>query len=218
MKRISLLLLLASLALPTLAVAQPRYANQGNRPGGYYTNNPQTTPDGFWDRGGRLVWGVSLGLGGMSSNDGPIECPSCDYNPIAVEVDAHIGGMLSPRLALMAELQGNVQTVEEQGGGEGTQSLAQGALMFAAQYWLVPKVWIKGGIGFSHLSFNYSDYYGDFEEPVDDGGVFMIGAGVELLSSRDFALDLQGRYIRGSYDGIDNQISSGTIGLGVNWY
>ncbi len=215
MKRV-LLLVLASLAISSVASAQP--GAYGPRRGGGYYSNPHVTPDGFWDRGGRLVWGLSLGLGGMSSKSGPIECPACDYNPIAVEVDAHIGGMISPRLALMAELQGNVQTVDEQGGGEGTQSLAQGALMFAAQYWVVPKVWIKGGLGFAHLSFNYSDYYGEFDEPIDDGAAFMVGAGIELLSSRDFALDLQGRYIRGSYDGIDDNISSGTIGIGVNWY
>jgi hypothetical protein len=218
MKRV-LLLVLASLSVSAVASAQPgNYNGGGRRGGGYYSQAPQLAPGGFWDRGGRLVWGLSLGLGGMSSKDGPIDCPTCDYNPIAVEVDLHLGGMLSPRLALMAELQGNVQTVDEQGGGEGTQSLAQGALMFAAQYWVVPKVWIKGGIGFAHLSYNYSDYYGEFDESIDDGAAFMVGAGVELLSSRDFALDLQGRYIRGTYDGIDDSISSGTIGIGVNWY
>jgi hypothetical protein len=222
MKRV-LLLVLASLALPALAAvasAQPGNYNGGRRGGGggYYTQAPQLAPGGFWDRGGRLVWGLSIGLGGMSSKDGPIDCPRCDYNPLAVEIDLHIGGMLSPRLALMAELQGNVQPVDEQGGGEGTKSLAQGALMFAAQYWVVPKVWIKGGIGFAQLSYNYSDSSGEFDDPIDDGAALMVGAGIELLSSRDFALDLQGRYIRGTYDGIDDSISSGTIGIGVNWY
>lgn len=213
MKRV-LLLVLASLALPAVAAAQPGY---GGQPGGYYSR-PATKPGGFWDREGRLMWGVSVGLGGMSSKDGPIDCPTCDYNPIAFEIDGHVGGMLSARLALMAELQANVQTVEEQNYGEGTITLAQGALMFAAQYWIVPKVWIKGGIGFSHLEFNYDDYYQTVSDPIDDGGVFMVGAGIELLSGREFALDLQGRYIRGNYDGIDDQISSGTIGIGVNWY
>ncbi len=217
MKRV-LLLVLASLALPAAAAAQPGYGGGPPPPGGYYSQPAATKPGGFWDREGRLMWGVSIGLGGMSGSDGPIDCATCDYNPVAVEVDGHVGGMLSARLALMAEVQANVQTVDEQDYGEGTVTLAQGALMFAAQYWVVPKVWIKGGIGFSHLEFNYDDAYQSQSEPIDDGGVFMVGAGIELLSGREFALDLQGRYIRGSYDGIKDQISSGTIGLGVNWY
>ena len=34
-------------------------------------------------------------------------CNNCDYNPIAVEVDSHIGGISSPRFALMGEVQVN---------------------------------------------------------------------------------------------------------------
>ncbi len=212
---IKLAVVFAVAAVPAIAAAQPGAQPGG---GGYYNQPSAVTPGGFWDREGRLTWGLSLGIGGMSSDSGPIDCANCDYNPLAVEIDVHVGGMLSSRFALMGELQGNVQTLEEQGGGEGTLSLAQFALMVAAQYWVVPKVWVKGGIGVAHLSFNYDDYYGSAEEPIDDGGVFMVGAGVELLSGRDFALDLQGRYIVGSYDGIDDRISSGTIGIGVNWY
>jgi hypothetical protein len=210
-------LVLASLTLSAVAVAQPRYAGPAGRPG-YYGQPSQTVPGGFWDRGGGLVWGVSLGVGGMSSEDGPIECPSCTYSPLAWSVELHLGGMLSPQLALLGEFQGNVQTVEEVGGGEGTKSLAQVAAMVAAQYWITPQLWVKGGLGVSHLEFNYDDYYQTIEEPIDDGGVVLLGIGYEILSGRDFAVDLQGRYIVGSYDGIDDKISSGTVGLGVNWY
>ncbi len=234
------LLVFAIVSLPALAAAQPGYGSPqpyppppqpyaqpygqpyaqpqpGYRPG-YYSAPPATLPGGFWDRGGGLVWGISLGLGGMSSKDGPIECQSCSYSPVAVEVDAHLGGMLSPRLALLFEMQGNVQTVEEVGGGEGSKTLAQFALLAAAQYWVTPRFWLKGGLGFGTLSYNYNDSFGTQEEPIDDGGAFLVGAGYEILSGRDFAVDLQGRYVVGSYDGINDQISSGTIGIGVNWY
>ena len=46
----------------------------------------------------------------------------------------------------------------------------------------------------------------------------MGGIGYELYSTREFAVDLQGRLIEGSYKGIDDQITSGTIGVGFNWY
>ena len=231
------LVVLAILSLPALATAQPGYGGspqpygpqpqpyqpygqpqpQPYRPG-YYSQPPATTQGGFWDRGGGLVWGIGLGLGGMSSKDGPIECSNCTYNPLSIEFDAHVGGMLSPRLALMFEMQANAQPVEEVGGGEGDKSLAQFAFMAAAQYWITPRLWAKGGLGFGTLSWNYNDSLGTQEEPIDDGSAFLLSAGYEILAGRDFAIDVQGRYVVGSYDGIQDQISSGTIGLGVNWY
>jgi hypothetical protein len=217
-------LVLASLLLPAIAVAQPGYGggpppgyNPGNNPGGYYSQ-PPTAPGGFWDRSGGLVWGLSLGVGAMSSKDGPVRCNSCSYNPLAWEVEFHVGGMLSTRLALLGEVQGNVQTVDVVAGGQGTQSLAQLGAMVAAQYWITPQLWIKGGLGLAHLSYNYDDAYGTQEQPIADGGAALLGAGYEIVSGRQFSVDLQGRYIVGSYDGVQDKVSSATVGLGVNWY
>jgi hypothetical protein len=50
------------------------------------------------------------------------------------------------------------------------------------------------------------------------GIAFMGAIGVELLSARNFALELQGRFIEGEYNSGDDHITSGTIGLGLNWY
>jgi hypothetical protein len=219
-----LALVFASLLLPAVAIAQPGYGapppgyNPGYRPGGYYSQQPQTAPGGFWDRGGGLVWGVSLGVGQMSSKDGPVECLNCSYSPFAWEVEFHVGGMLSPRLALLGEFQGNVQTVEEVAGGEGNKTLAQFGAMLAAQYWLSPKLWLKGGLGVAHLAYNYNDAYGTQDQPIDDGGIFLVSAGYEVLSGREFAVDLQGRWVVGSYDGINDKVSSATVGFGINWY
>ena len=46
----------------------------------------------------------------------------------------------------------------------------------------------------------------------------MGAAGFELMSARYFAVDLQGRIIEGTYNSLDDHITSGTIGLGLNWY
>ena len=162
----------------------------------------------------RLAYGFSIGLGGMhDAGSNVTTCGNCDYNPAAVEFDGHIGGFLSPRFALMAEGQVNAQTVALDAYGEDTV-LSQSALMIAGQYWLHPQFWIKGGIGFAHL-------YADNPYEVWDfgtGGALMVGAGVELMSARNFAVDLQGRIIRGSYDGFDDSVTSGTVGVGINWY
>jgi hypothetical protein len=207
----------ALLVFPALASAQGYY---GPPPGGggYYAQ-PATLPGGMWDRTGRLALGFSIGLGGMHSNAyGDIGCPTCNYNPAAVEVDFHIGGMLSPRFALLFEGQGNLQTVDDNGQG-GTVTLSQSTAMIAGQFWLTPRLWLKGGIGAAHLSYDFNDPYGTAgSQPISNGAAVMAGAGYELFSTREFAVDLQARIIEGSYKDLGDQITSGTIGLGFNWY
>jgi hypothetical protein len=204
-------------AIPAVASAQPGYGPPPRYQPAYQP--PAPLEGGFHDRAGRLTLGLSLGLGGMSSADGSIDCASCDYNPITVGVAGHIGGMINHRLALMLELQANGQVIDENIYGD-TATLVQGAAMGAAQYWITPQLWIKGGIGFAHLSVSYDGYYGeDFgSEDVADGIAVLGAAGYELLSARTFSVDLQGRLFVGSYDELDDQITSGTIGVGINWF
>jgi Outer membrane protein beta-barrel domain len=192
MKRFAIASFAAVLLVPAIAAAQPGYAPPG---------------------------GFSIGLGAMSTNGESVPCNGCDYNPAAFEVDFHIGGFLSPRFALMLEVQGNGQTVESVNGGEGTVTLVQGTAMAAAQYWLTPKLWIKGGIGAAHLSKDYNDAYGTQTQPLDNGAAVMGAIGYEVYSTREFSVDLQGRLIEGSYkNGVENRITSGSVGLGFNWY
>jgi hypothetical protein len=42
--------------------------------------------------------------------------------------------------------------------------------------------------------------------------------GFEVFSGRFFAFDIQGRLIDGSYSGVSDHITAGTIGIGFNWY
>ena len=185
---------------------------QGYYGGGY---GPPPLPGGFHNRMGRLAWGFSVGIGGMHDNgSGITACDNCDYNPVAFEGDFHLGGFITPRLALLGEFQVNAQTVHSD-AIDGDTILNQGAIMLAAQYWLTPQLWVKGGLGFADLQ--ASDSVGDNWD--FGGGVAIMGAvGFELLSSRRFALDLQGRIIEGEYNSSEDHITSGTVGLGFNWY
>lgn len=198
------------------ASAQPNggYYAPAPRGSGYYSQPQNSAPGGFLDRTGRMTAGLSLGFGGMSVGDQTVMCNNCTTNPAAFAVSGHIGGVLSPQFALMLELQVNAQTVEEQTND--TIFLTQSAAMIAAQYWISPRLWLKGGIGFAKLSNTSSNT--DAELVIDNGGAALLGAGYELLSNRNFAIDLQGRFIVGSYDGINAKTSSGTVGVGVNWY
>jgi hypothetical protein len=204
MKPIKSLLVLAILCAPALASAQ-RYNN------GYQGS---TVPGGFHNRAGRLMFGFSLGLGGMSDNGSAITtCDNCDFKPLAGEADVHLGGMLSPRFGLMFEGQVNLQTIHSS-FFNGDTTLTQSAAMFAGQYWLIPQLWIKGGIGFANLQVD--DTF--FTESLGSGLAVMGAVGIELLSARRFALNLQGRIIEGTYNSGNDHVTSGTIGLGFDWF
>lgn len=218
MKRIHLVAFAAVLAAPAVAAAQPGHGRPTSPPPpqqGYYSQAPGI-PGGFHDRAGRMALGFSFGLGGMTANDESIGCAGCDYDPIAVEFDFHIGGMLSPRLALLFEVQANVQTVAE--NAYYVETLGSGAGMIAAQYWLTPQLWLKGGLGFASLSVSRDDGYVTESSDSVEGGAAMGAVGYELLSARTFSIDLQGRLITASYDDIDANITSGTVGVGFNWF
>jgi hypothetical protein len=207
MKPIKFLVVLAFVLAPGLVSAQGYYGP------GY---GPPPVPGGFHNRAGRLAWGFSIGLGGMHDNgSGITQCTNCNYSPLAVEFDGHIGGMLSPRLALLFEFQGNGQTVSTDVGGNSDTVLTQSTAMVAGQFWVTPQLWLKGGIGFAHL--DAKDSFGNAWD-FGGGGAVMAGAGYELMSARFFAVDLQARIIEGTYNGGDDHITSGTIGLGLNWY
>jgi hypothetical protein len=205
MKPIKSLILLALVLAPALAEAQ-----------GYYGPGPGPYPGGFHRRMGRLAFGFSIGVGGMSDSGGSIGCTNCDYKPLALEVDGHLGGFLTPRLALLFEAQLNAQQLTAQNATNDQTQLEQTALMVALQYWLMPQLWIKGGVGFADLHVN-DDTVGTVSG-VDTGIAIMGAIGFELFSGRFFALDVQGRLIDGSYSGISDHVTSGTIGLGFNWY
>jgi hypothetical protein len=197
-------LVFALVLIPTVASAQ-----------GYYGPPQSPYPGGFHRRMNRLAWGFSVGLGGMHDSGGLTTCDNCDYNPIAFEVDAHLGGFITPRLALLFEAQVNGTTVsQDTGNGNGDTVLTQTALMGALQFWLTPQLWIKGGIGYTDLQANDNYSGGTY-----GSGVAFLGAvGFELLSTRRFALDLQGRIIEGSYSSFGDNVQSATVGLGFNWY
>jgi hypothetical protein len=220
MKPTKLLLVLAAMLLvPSVASAQ-RY----RRGGGYYGGGPAPAsqlPGGFHNRQGRLIFGASIGLGGMSDRGGDINCSGCDYSTISGEADGHIGGFLGPRFALMAELQVNAQTLSSNRFTGETSTLVQSALMVAGQYWVTPQLWLKGGIGFANIQVDTS-YYGDgitdATTAPENGGAIMGAIGYEVLSAPYFSIDLMGRVINASYKGIDNNVTGATIGIGINWF
>src|SRR3954465_9224865 len=106
MKPIKSLLVLAILVFAP-AVASAQYYGGGG--GGYYQQQQSRIPGGFHDRTGRLAWGFGIGLGGMHDDGSSItNCDNCSNGPV-LELDGHIGGMVSPRFALLFEGQLNAR-------------------------------------------------------------------------------------------------------------
>ncbi|HEY4244005.1 MAG TPA: hypothetical protein VGM88_29535 [Kofleriaceae bacterium] len=166
---------------------------------------------GFLHRPGRIVFGFSGGLGFMHAGGDDITCDNC--NSVGGEVEGHVGGMLTRQFALMFETQWNFKTIHAD-GYNGDTVAAQSTAMIAGQFWLLPQLWIKGGFGLAHLSI--SDDYASSD--LDNGWAVMGAVGYEVFAARYFAIDLQGRLITGIYRGNDDNITAGTIGVGVNWY
>lgn len=210
MKPIKSILVLALVLVPGVAAAQGYYGRGG---GGYYAQ-PNPIPGGFHDRTGRLMFGFGLGLGYMNDNGDRVTCNGCDATPLTGEGNFHVGGMLSPRFALMLEIQGNIQQIAYNSVQDAT--LSQTLVMGAGQFWLTPQLWIKGGIGVAHLDVN--DNLNGVYYPQADGLALLGGVGFELLSARFFAVDLQGRLSEGSYHGTGDHVTTGSIGVGINWY
>lgn len=215
MKPIKSLLLLGILAaIPTLAPSEAS-AQPG---GGYYAQPPPNSvlPGGFHNRQGRLTFGGAIGIGTMNDDQGEVNCLNCDYNPLAFQASGHIGGFIGPRLALMFELQMNGQQISQEAFVEDDAFLYQTAAMVAAQYWVTPQLWIKGGIGLSHLEVQSRD--GFFAGEIDNGTALLGAVGFEVFSSRYMSIDLQGRLLNGAYEGLDNNFTAGSVGVGINWF
>ena len=74
-------------------------------------------------------------------------CDGCDIRA-SIGLDLHVGGMLSPRLALLFDASGaaSYTTAFVQ-----TRYVTNLLYAGAAQYWLLPRFWIKGGLGVARV-------------------------------------------------------------------
>ena len=221
------LLVLGALLVPAVAAAQPAGPVPAYRtqPGYAMPPGPPPAPGGFHDRVGRMAAGFSVGLGKMKIDDSDVACTGCDGDPVSFAGEGHLGWMMSPRLALLVEGQIVGQTIADTPAF--TDTLVQSSAMIGAQYWVTPQLWIKGAIGPSQLSVTRDDGFATAESDALAGGAIMGAVGYEVLSARNFAIDLQLRASAGTYDDstveLDGTTSDSNVGttslqLGFNWY
>jgi hypothetical protein len=186
---------------------------QGYPPPYYPPPPPPPPPHGVY-RGG-LVYGFSAGVGAIHVNNCGDACG------VAGLLEGHIGGMINPRTALMLEIWGADHPWSA--GGSSFETINT-FFTGAAQFWVNDIVWIKGGLGVAEIreDFNTGYYgYGYTYASASSTGFAMFGAaGVEVLQSYNFALDIQVRIGNGFYSDSGGSFSAQNFAamVGFNWY
>jgi hypothetical protein len=181
---------------------------QGYPPPYYPPPPPPPPPRGVFRSG--LVFGLSGGVGA-------IHLDNCgDACGVAGMGEAHLGGMISPRAALLFEV-----WVADHPWSAGGSSFETINTFFtgAVQYWVNDIVWIKGGLGEAEFREDFDIPYGSYYRSTTstNSGFALFGAaGVEVLQSYNFALDIQLRIGNGFYSGGSAQ-NYGLM-VGFNWY
>jgi hypothetical protein len=178
----------------------------------YYPPPPPPPPHGVYRSG--IIFGVSGGVGAVASDNCGDACG------VAGVLEAHLGGMISPRAALMFEIWGADHPYSA--GGNSFETINT-FFTGAAQYWVTDIVWVKGGLGLAELRQTINDdYNGVYSSTVNDVTGFALfgAAGIEVLQSYNFALDIQLRIGNGFYsqDSSSFSVQNYALMVGFNWY
>lgn len=137
-------------------------------------------------------------------------CDDCDVRA-SIGLDFHVGGMLSPRLALLFNASGAASYTTDFAPTRYVASLLYAG---AAQYFLSSQLWIKGGVGIARVVQSDAPLFVTFESETGFG--FLLAGGVELLQRDTFALDAQLAVSPAFYAG--TSVTDVVALVGVNWY
>lgn len=142
---------------------------------------------------------IGLGVGG-----GQMTCDGCE-SLSGPAFALHLGGMIHPKLALVLDSSGVVR--EEEG-----VTLSSAVVGPAVQYWVSPRMWVKGGVGGGRLVASIDNV----TSSSDWGLGFMGGVGVEALQKKKFTIDLQFRFTTAKIEGERTNNFFGLVGF--NFY
>lgn len=183
-----------------LALAGTARAQQQPPPAGAAYMPPEASVRSGWNFGG------GLGGGNIScSGDG---CPDDDVIE-AAGLDLRAGYMLRPRLNL-------VGTVFAMGHGEDQWTLTHTIVTGGITYWIIDRLWVHGGIGFASARLEYDGAFVDVAEQTENVFAVAGAIGFEILSRRQWSLDLALRGGTGFYD--DLQARNQALTIDFTWY
>jgi hypothetical protein len=188
---------------------QPGYGYPPPQPGyGYppppgYGYPPRPPPASRLSRRDGLALGFAIGGGGISATN----CTSCGAG---FATDFHIGFMLQPRLALLADVSWIYRDHQDALGGSNT--LSNVLITGAAQFWILNRLWLRGGIGEGRI--HHTDWLGANDS--ESALAFSAAVGFELIQASTFGLDVQ--YCGGYAFYTGGGATNGGLLIGVNWY
>ena len=186
---------LVLVAQPAFAQAPPP-AQPPPPPGGGYGGYAQ--PQGPFAHHSGVMVGFGFGVGAVS-------CDGCESSA-EIAFDFSLGGFLNPQLALMWDYGGLVNS-------EDGVSAVLASHTVAAQYWVAPQAWIKGGIGVSQAYVSIDGFGSDSEF----GFAVLGAAGYEVMTSGNFVLDLSGRVSLLDFDEVSEPLVMFSGVFGVRW-
>jgi hypothetical protein len=203
-KRVALLVA-AACAVYALAAAPSTASAQGYGGPGYYPGAPPPAPPPGIIRSGLIVGGA-VGLGGIFDAD----CDDCSGLG-AFGLQFHIGGMIAPNLALVFDMSGLYHVFDDD------SILTSATFLGVIRGWLGRIFWLEAGLGLGYLE--ATDAWG-YTEGSRTGGAALVGAGIEVLQTPSFALDIQLRISGARFSAGGNSFGISNVGVfvGFNWY
>ncbi|MCE9576169.1 MAG: outer membrane beta-barrel protein [Deltaproteobacteria bacterium] len=157
------------------------------------------------------TFGVGVGGGHIvcTTKDGD-DCDGDGANP-AGGLDLRAGAMLSPRVALGAEVWGMTHRDDR-------LKVSQGIIAGVVRGWVADRLWLQGGAGVARTTAEYDlGGLGTFTSKSDWVPAIVLGVGLELVSAPKFALDLELKGGTGLYDHEIN-VQNISLGVGVSFY
>jgi len=162
----------------------------------------ETATDARWNEHGGFTINFGLGAGWVSAGG----CGACgEVGGLAV--DSSIGWFWGPRVALLFDVFALTTSQYEI-----VTSTANAMSAFAVQFWVTPRFWVKGGVGYD--SFMAATFLGTART---GGGGMTLGAGYEILhGGGNFGFDVHLRL--SSADIGDINLINFAVLAGFNWH
>jgi hypothetical protein len=146
-------------------------------------------------------------FGGAGLYGGNISCDGDDCGGFRAAGGAagHVGYNFTPRLGLVLDVWGMTSD-----SGNAAVTFASGTI--GVRWWLAPIIWIHGGVGNGHAIVRV---YG-FQARSDDVPVGHLGAGIEVVRGRTWALAVEARVAQGTSTDENAGVQTGrSAGIGA---
>ncbi|MEZ4398781.1 MAG: hypothetical protein R3B06_02090 [Kofleriaceae bacterium] len=155
---------------------------------------------------------VTFGIGGGHLGCSDANGDSCNGSgPVqSATFVAEVGGMVGRNLALLAHL-------EYARHDKDNHAVSQTIGAAAVRAWVLPRLWLEGGIGVARARAEYDNGVVGVIATSDTVPGVVAGLGVEVIRSRDFALDVNLRTGTGLYRD-DVNLYQTSLGLAATFF